>query len=346
MSFKYKILSIDGGGIRGIIPSIILKEIEKRTQKRIWQLFNLIAGTSTGGFLAMILTIPNPENKTEARYSMEDIINMYRVDGKQIFYEPFLESLTGLDDLLRPKYSSEGRERIAKKYFQDTFLKDALTNIFITSYDIQIRLPVFFINNPRFQRHTGTNFRKLCNDYKMIEAAMATSAAPTFFEPYKLPIRGCNHCDKDDFYALVDGAVFSNNPTALAIVEAIIYTQNNGENVSLKDILVTSLGTGSLTRRFPYEKAVNWGKLQWIQPLINIFLDGASEVANYQLKQLLPEAQNTNKQYYRFQKELDEASDDIDNTQEENMALLEKTAHTIIQEQSRELDKLCEQLLA
>ncbi|MGF1673571.1 MAG: patatin-like phospholipase family protein, partial [Rivularia sp. (in: cyanobacteria)] len=60
MSFKYKILSIDGGGIRGIIPSIILKEIEQRTQKRIWQLFDLIAGTSTGGFLAMILTMPNP----------------------------------------------------------------------------------------------------------------------------------------------------------------------------------------------------------------------------------------------------------------------------------------------
>ena len=343
MSFKYKILSIDGGGIRGIIPSIILKEIEQRTQKRIWQLFDLIAGTSTGGFLAMILTMPNPDNKTEARYSMEEIINMYRVDGKNIFHEPFLESLTGLDDLLRPKYPSKGRERIAEKYFQDAFLKDALTNIFITSYDIQIRLPVFFINNPRFQRHTGTNFRKLCNDYKMIEAAMATSAAPTFFEPYKLAMRGC---DKDDFYALVDGAVFANNPTALAIVEAIIYTQNNQENITLEDILVTSLGTGSLTRRFAYEQAVNWGKLQWIQPLINIFLDGASEVANYQLRQLLPEAQNSNKQYYRFQKELTEANDDLDNTTEENIALLEKVAHTIIQEQSRELDKLCQQLLA
>lgn len=166
MSFKYKILSIDGGGIRGIIPSIILKEIEQRTQKRIWQLFDLIAGTSTGGFLAMILTMPNSQDKTVARYSMEDIINMYRLDGKNIFHEPFLERLTDVDDLLKPKYSSEGRERIAKKYFQDAFLKDALTNIVITSYDIQIRLPVFFINNPTFQRHTGTNFRKLCNDYK------------------------------------------------------------------------------------------------------------------------------------------------------------------------------------
>lgn len=342
--FKYKVLSIDGGGIRGIIPAIILKEIEKRTQKRIWELFDLIAGTSTGGFLAMILTMPDPKNPNTARYSMEDIINMYREDGKNIFHEPFLESLTEVDDLLRPKYPSKGRQRVAKKYFHDVALEDALTNIFITSYDIELRVPVFFINNPRFQRHSGTSFRKLCTDYKMIEAAMATSAAPTFFEPLKLPMRGCENNENND-YALVDGAMFANNPTALAIVEAIIYAQNNNEEIPLEDILVTSLGTGSLTRKFPYEEAVNWGKLQWLQPLINIFLDGASEVANYQLRQLLPDAQNNKKQYFRFQKELTEANDDLDNTTEENIELLEKAAHTIITEQSREFDKLCEQLL-
>lgn len=342
MSFKYKVLSLDGGGIRGIIPAIILKEIEKRTQKRIWELFDLIAGTSTGGFLAMILTMPNPKNPNTARYSMEEIINMYREDGKNIFHEPFLESLTEVDDLLRPKYPSEGREKVAEKYFQDVALEDALTNIFITSYDIELRVPVFFINNPTFQRHSGTSFRKLCSDYKMIEAAMATSAAPTFFEPYKLPIRGCSDCGD---YALVDGAMFANNPTALAIVEAIIYSQNQGKEVRLEDILVASLGTGSLTRKFPYDKAVNWGKLQWIQPLINIFLDGASEVANYQLRQLLPDAQNIHKQYYRFQKELTEANDDLDDTTQENLELLEQVANTIITDQSREFDKLCEQLL-
>ncbi|MBV6624468.1 MAG: patatin-like phospholipase family protein [Rivularia sp. (in: Bacteria)] len=343
MSFKYKVLSIDGGGIRGIIPAIILKEIEERTQKRIWELFDLIAGTSTGGFLAMILTMPNQDSPNNARYSMEEIINMYREDGKNIFHEPFLESLTEVDDLLRPKYPSEGRQKVAEKYFKDAVLRDALTNIFVTSYDIELRVPVFFINNPRFQRHSGTTFRKLCTDYKMIEAAMATSAAPTFFQPYKLAMRGCD--DSDD-YALVDGAMFANNPTALAIVEAIIYSQNRGEEIGLEDILVASFGTGSLTRKFPYEKAVNWGKLQWLQPLINIFLDGASEVANYQLRQLLPDAQNTHKQYYRFQKELTEANDDLDNTTEENMELLEKVAHTIIEEQSREIDRLCEHLAA
>ena len=180
MSFKYKVLSLDGGGIRGIISAIILKEIERRTQKRIWQLFDLIAGTSTGGFLAMILAMPNPGKKNVALYDMEDIINMYRIDGKNIFQESFFAKFTDVDDLLQPKYSSQGREGVAKKYFQDANLEDALTNIFITCYDIQIRLTVFLINNQTFLSHSVSNFRKLCTDYKMVEAAMATSAAPTF----------------------------------------------------------------------------------------------------------------------------------------------------------------------
>src|SRR3712207_7174060 len=91
MPYKFKVLSIDGGGIRGMIPAKILAEIERRTGKRIFELFDLIAGTSTGGILALGLTKPNPQKPTEAHYSAEKLIDLYREEGEQVFYEPLVE---------------------------------------------------------------------------------------------------------------------------------------------------------------------------------------------------------------------------------------------------------------
>ena len=93
-----KVLSIDGGGIRGIIPAMLLAEIEKRTGKEIWEMFDLIAGTSTGGLLALGLVAPKLRQK-KAHYSSEELINVYRNRGREIFYEPPIESVTRADDL-------------------------------------------------------------------------------------------------------------------------------------------------------------------------------------------------------------------------------------------------------
>ncbi|HEY9608907.1 patatin-like phospholipase family protein, partial [Allocoleopsis sp.] len=114
--FKFKILSIDGGGIRGIVPAKILAEIEKQTKKPISSLFDLIAGTSTGGILAAGLTLPKPNTK-EPKYTAEDLIKIYRERGGEIFYEPFLEKIMKLDDISRPKYSSDGRDKVLKEFF-------------------------------------------------------------------------------------------------------------------------------------------------------------------------------------------------------------------------------------
>lgn len=90
--YKFRILSIDGGGIRGLIPAKILAEIEKRTNKRICEMFNLIAGTSTGGILALGLTKPDPNNDKQAHFKAEQLIDLYRHRGGEIFYEPLLEA--------------------------------------------------------------------------------------------------------------------------------------------------------------------------------------------------------------------------------------------------------------
>ena len=117
-----KILAIDGGGIRGIIPAMILAEIEKRTLKPISSLFDLIAGTSTGGILALGLTktgfIEAFDGSLLPEYSAENLLQIYIEYGAEIFYEPFFERILGpIEDIFfQPKYSSEGREEIIRQY--------------------------------------------------------------------------------------------------------------------------------------------------------------------------------------------------------------------------------------
>jgi len=324
-----KVLSIDGGGIRGIIPAMILAEIERRTGKRIWEMFDLIAGTSTGGLLALGLVAPKYQEQevdyllTQPLKKIEQIIDVYREQGREIFWEPLIESVTRVDDLVKPKYSSDGRKGVINKMLGHTPLDRALTNILIPAYDIESRMPVFFVNNAEI-KPTKT-FEKRCVGFSMAEAAMATSAAPTFFEPYQA-----------GEHAFVDGSVFANNPSMFAIAEALTLSKTSEQS---SDITLVSLGTGNLTRKYPYAKAKDWGLLGWLDPLINIMMDGMSKSVEIKLEYLMRPTH-----YYRFQAPLTEANDDMDDASSANVQLLEELAKSIILEKDQELDELCHQL--
>ncbi|MBN3897328.1 MAG: patatin-like phospholipase family protein [Nostoc sp. NOS(2021)] len=342
---KYKILAIDGGGIRGIIPALILAEIEKRTQKQIFSLFDLISGTSSGGILALGLTKPRldlevTESLPVAQYSAEDLLQIYLEYGAEIFYEPFWEQVLGqLEDIfVQPKYSSEGREEIIRQYFGDTPLENNLKEVFVTSYDIEQRIPIFFTNKLEKQQTESKKFRKLCGGFTLTDAALATSATPTYFAPYRV---GSSH-NTNGFYTLVDGGVVANNPANLAILEAQISRQENQQVLNTEDILVVSLGTGSLTSVYPYDEVKKWGLLQWAKPLLNIVLDGGSEVVAGELERLFEANNKGNKtSYYRFQTFLKSELEAIDNAKPENLRQLQTLGNTLIKEKSKEIDELC-----
>ncbi|MHC5595008.1 MAG: patatin-like phospholipase family protein [Nostoc sp.] len=346
---KYKILAIDGGGIRGIIPALVLAEIEKRTQKQIFSLFDLISGTSSGGILALGLTKPRLSLDTDslpaAQYSAEALVQIYLEYGAEIFYEPFWEQILGqLEDIfIQPKYSSEGREEIIRQYFGDTPLENNLKEVFVTSYDIEQRIPIFFTNKLDKQQTESKKFRKLCGGFTLTDAALATSATPTYFAPYRV---ASSH-NTNGFYTLVDGGVVANNPANLAILEAQISRQENQQEVlNTEDILVVSLGTGSLTSVYPYDEVKKWGLLQWANPLLNIVLDGGSEVVAGELERLFEANSKGNQSsYYRFQTFLKSELEAIDNAKPENLRQLQILANTLIQEKSKEIDELCSILL-
>ncbi|MBD2208736.1 patatin-like phospholipase family protein [Nostoc linckia FACHB-104] len=355
VKYPYKILSIDGGGIRGIIPAIILQEIENRTNKPIASLFDLIAGTSTGGILALGLTKPklqlaNQDNVLglpEPVYTAKDLVSIFSEYGNVIFYEPLYAELLGdLDEILKPKYTSEGRDEILTQYFGSTTLSAALTEVLITSYDIEQRIPVLFTSNFSKENIESRRLRKIGQGFTMKEAAMATSAAPTYFVPYRIPT---TH-NRNGFYTLIDGGVFANNPTGLAVVESIVSAkkakERGEEPWTLDNTLVLSLGTGSLTKEYPYYAAKNWGLVGWARPMFNIVLDGVSEAISIQIEELLPHSEDkSQQQYYRLQAYLDESLEPMDNIKSYNIRTLIQIAKQIIEEKTEEIDDLCQKLL-
>ena len=136
------ILSIDGGGIRGIVPATFLVEFEKRTGKPICELFDLIAGTSTGGILAAALTLPGRPGKP--KYTAETVCSAYFEHGGAIFQRSPLRSATTLGGLARPIYSTRMLESLLNRYLGNARLHETLTEILVTAYDMASSTPWFF----------------------------------------------------------------------------------------------------------------------------------------------------------------------------------------------------------
>jgi uncharacterized protein len=318
-----KILSIDGGGIRGIVPAVVLAEIEKRTARHTAQLFDLIAGTSTGGILTLGLTIPKTPGAP--LYSAQSFIEMYEREGRRIFSRSVFRELLACNNLAWRKYSSKGIEQVLENYFGDSQLRDAVTDIVITSYEIERRFPFFFKSRNARVRPDY--------DFPARDVARATSAAPSYFEPMKLLTGTIS-----DHYTLIDGGVFANNPAACALVEA------RCTHPDAEAYLIVSLGTGSLMRHLPLSAAKYWGAALWVKPLLNIVFDGVSSTVDYQLRQLIPEVPDQCKLYYRFQVELGSHNQSLDNTSPENITALKGLAYDLIEQHSAEIDELCEKL--
>ena len=372
MTYKATVLSIDGGGIKGIVPAIILAELEYRTERRIHELFDLIAGTSTGGILALGLSVPISGKDRKAKFEASELVDLYKNKGKVIFqrrpeekqhiFEEITRAgfnaalsrmapdVTNSEDLFSPKYTRLGKMNVIKDYFKETLIEQALTEVLITSYSTSLRMPFFFTSILRKEdEYKQENFRMVCEGYTMEQAAMATSAAPTYFRPHAIPT--LDRPDPD--YTLVDGGVVANNPTSIAIIEAMnSYKMNTGKNLNLDEILVVSLGTGRRSRKLDIKEIENWGQLKWMEPLINITLSGQSEIVDYQMEQLL----SKERQYYRFQPQYPDIqttgtqesysiNDAMDDASESNIGNLEKVTRDFISRRNTKLNLLCEELI-
>lgn len=346
----YCILSIDGGGIRGIIPAMVLAEIEKRTNKPIYELFNLIAGTSTGGLLASGLTI-RADNEVGAKYSAADLVKLYDECGGEIFSKSGWRSWLGsFDEFFGSRFDAKSLEMLLLRYFGDARLKDTLTEIIVTSYCIQRRIPIYF--NSRLAK------MQTVNDFFIRDICRATSAGPTYFEPKEIP------SDTDVPYVFIDGGVYANHPGIIAYTEAKKWFVENdvevesaplkkaakmktmmAEAVQKADIeepfFMLSLGTGNFVPPYPYQEAKEWGIIKWVKPITNIMMQGVSENTNEQLMYLLPPTLNGTDRYVRINKRIDGNHSEISDASRANIDSLKEYGRQIIQENDKALDVVC-----
>ena len=306
----FNVLSIDGGGIRGIIPAMVLAEIESETGRRICELFDLIAGTSTGGILALGLSM-NGSGDRQNQYSAEDLAKIYANRGKDIFSRSVWKGVSSVGGLSDEKYSHEGLEDVLNEYFGEVLLHQThqTTRTMVTCYDIEAREPLFL-----------KSWRAQHRSIKMKEAARATSAAPTYFEPTQI-------CIESQLRTLIDGGIFINTPVVSAYAEArrIIAEEENFQHLKESNIFVVSIGTGKLTRRIPYEEARDWGKVEWILPGFSCIFDGVSDAADYHMNRFVDMGN-----YIRLQAPLNKADDDMDNASAGNIKNLRSVACNLI----------------
>ncbi len=251
----FQVLSLDGGGIRGIFQAAILTQLEADLDTRITQHFDLIVGTSTGGIIALGLSIG---------LRPEEILDFYLEEQARIF--PRHRRLR--PGLLRPKYSADALQHALQRVFGDRRLADCRVPVVIPSFNL-VESDVYLFKTPHHER-----LRRDLN-VPLWQVGMATSAAPAFFPVF---------CHPSDHVRLIDGGVWANNPSVVGVTEAVSMF-----GCGLDEVRLLSLGTTAATSVKP-ASLDRGGILAWGlrgAPILNALLDGQSAAAFAEAQHLL-----------------------------------------------------------
>jgi len=253
---RFQILALDGGGVRGIFSAALLAGLERDLGRPVVSCFDLVVGTSTGGIIAAALGVG---------VSADAIVDLYTSKMNEIFPGP--HRLREIRRLVRPKYRAVGLESVLRGVFGDQLLGESRVPLVIPAFDLGENT-VHLFKTPHHER--------LRRDWRvpLWQVAMATSAAPTYFQAFCLP---------GDGVRLVDGGVWANNPAMMGVAEAVsMFGQ------PLDTIRVLSIGTTSdtRTRRRGLDRG---GLVQWFRSpkFTEVLLRGQSIGAFTQVLHLL-----------------------------------------------------------
>ena len=259
----YRILSLDGGGIRGLITIILLQRLNQDTSLAGWlDQVDLVAGTSTGGLLALAIA---------KGVDLQVLRDLYETKGKDVFDDSWLDDLRDLATIIGAEYNNKKLTRELKAIFGSTTLGELRHNLIVTTFDLDNEA-----TDPQKRSWKPKIFHNLPgndndNNFLAYKVGLYTSAAPTYFPAV-------------DGY--IDGGVFANNPSMCALAQT--QDKRNQNKAPLQDVILLSLGTGT-SLMYIKGKNLDWGYAQWVKPLISLMLDGVGGIADYQCTQILEE---------------------------------------------------------
>ncbi|MCG8351111.1 MAG: patatin-like phospholipase family protein [Chloroflexales bacterium] len=258
---KYRVMSCDGGGIRGLVTTILLQRIVASPGlENFLDTIDLISGTSTGGLLALGIA---------HQLDLQTIRQVYIEKGPQIFDDSWLDDLIDLGKLRGADYDIKPLRRELRNLFGSAKLGDLQKRVLITAFDLDneaAKADERTWKPKLFHNFSGPNHDK---EALAADVGLYTSAAPTYFPSV-------------DGY--IDGGVYASNPAMCALAQ----TQDTRyqPTPSLDEVLLLSLGTGT-NLQYIKGKSHNWGYVQWAKPLIHLMLDGTAGIADYQCRQIL-----------------------------------------------------------
>lgn len=308
MTGIFRILSLDGGGIRGAAIAQVLLELERDLDAALYDSFDLIAGTSTGGLIALYLAAE--------RATGQALVDLYSAENAQrIMDKSFWDRHLPVQS--EPKYDGKGKTEVLQENFGNKRIRDIEKAVLVTAYDVVARKVVVFKSRGGSDSAYNPTLRELGD---------ATSAAPTFFptiETSQAPPRW-----------LVDGGLAANNPSMCALAEALRHGN------ALADIRLLSIGTGTLTRGSKDPEALGrrsqtWGGIGWLRHgLIEHLFAGNSTTCEYQCRVLLGD------NYVRVNGPLTDASDDMDDVSDKNIQRLKKHGSKWYKEHEQAISRL------
>jgi uncharacterized protein len=259
----YRILSFDGGGLRGVIPTIFLQRLISEFQlSDLVTKADLLAGTSTGGLIALCLA---------SEKGLDIIRDLYISKGPMIFKDSVWDNIHDLGNLRGAQFDVANLENVLKDLFGDLKLSGLTKKVMIPTFDLKDASGTM----PTWKPKIFHNFSGEGNDGERLARKVGaySAAAPTYFQSV-------------DGY--IDGGVFANNPSMCALAQ----THDRRyfpDPPALENIRVFSLGTG-ISLQYINGDYLDWGELQWVKPLVNLMLDGVNDIASYQCRQLLGDA--------------------------------------------------------
>lgn len=339
---KINILSLDGGGIRGIITCVILRYIEQELQRihdpnaKLGDYFDLVAGSSTGALITAIILHPNDHKK--AKYTIDKALELYAKKGNDIFNVNLWEKIINPFGLFNEKISEQALEQNLQEFFADLELNQLIKPCVITSYDTENRCVKIF--------NTLDGSTPVDNFY-VKDVCRATTAAPTYFEPAHITsLYGQK-------FSLIDGGVYANNPALCAYAEArkvpfskVLNKPEKPNFPTIKQMFIVSISTGTIVESYSYEDFKHAGKIEWVQPIIDMLLSSNAESVDYQLRQMYKSLGARNqKNYYRLSPDLHKASPEMDNVTPENIENLIQAALCYIDDHRETLDEIVKKLI-